>query len=182
MTGTQIKTLAETLVDDTLTDANVIQWINKCQNEDLGPEARKLSNVSITVTDTTVWNDLPVDFLAVKEIINGSDTDFDNEYTGKYKIRGAKILFDVAGTFTLWYWALPTAVTALTDTPEAHTLMHYPMAIYVAAQHRFLEADADTEESNDGARLMIEYQNAKKKALYRIDYPEQDGTLAIKVV
>lgn len=178
MTGTQIKTQAEALIDDIIADANVILWINECQSEDLGHDARKLGSASIAVADTSLWYDLPTDFLVVEEIVDSDD----EEYTGEYKIRGTKIKFDTAGTWTLWYWGLPDAVTALTETPQAHTLMHYPIAIFVAAQHRALEADADPEELNDHVRLMSLYERAKEKALYMIDNPEQDGSFSIRVV
>lgn len=174
MTGTQIKALAETHVDDTIEDADALLWLNECQIEDLGVDARVLESAEIVVTSTTTWYDLPVDFLAMNEI----ETSTGAEYTGSYKIRGGKIRFSTTGTFTLWYYKIPAELTALTETPEAHILLHRPLALFLAARFKSM----DDDENPDAARLMRDYEHKKNHALYQIDNPRLDGTAAIKEV
>lgn len=178
MTGTQIKTLAETFVDDTIDANNALAWINECQISDLGEDAKATDSVTIAVTNTSTWYNLPADFIAVSDIEDSSG----NEYQGTYRIRSGQILFPVEKTFVLHYYKMPTELTALTETPEAHILLHRPMALFVASRHRALEADADAEELADSVRLMNEYQIKKRKAITQINSSEWGGLPRIEVV
>lgn len=174
MTGTQIKTLAQSYIDDTIEDTDALLWLNECLAVDLGIDARALVSTSITAADTTAWYDLPADFIAIYEVENSDG----EEYSGDYRERNKKVRFDVTGTYTVWYWKLPTEVSALTDTPGAHTLLHRPMALFLGA--RFKQKDDD--ENPDAARLMAEYQQKKRHALTQINGPLQDGSFVIEVV
>jgi hypothetical protein len=51
MTGTQIKELAETHVDDTIDDSDALRWINECTGLDLGTEAQFIKTSTVAVTD-----------------------------------------------------------------------------------------------------------------------------------
>ena len=175
MTGTQIKTLAETYLDgDTIADTDAISWINECMIEDLGVDNRYLKSVAITTTDTTTWKDLPADFLAVYgiDLIDGS------EYAGSYRIRSGKILFPFASTFTVWYYALPAEITALTETPQTHSLLHKAISLFLASRYKY----KDDDENRDAGRLMVEYEQKKRHALIQIDNPVQDSSPVIRVV
>ncbi|MEG6513163.1 hypothetical protein V6C32_14740 [Desulforamulus ruminis] len=175
MTGTQIKSLAETHLDgDIITDSDAITWINECQIEDLGLDARVSNSVNITVTDTTIWQNLPNQFLAVDEVRDINDS----EYEGGYVLRNGKIRFDQKGTFTVWYWELPIELTALTETPQAHILLHRPIALFLASRFK----SQDDDENQDAFRLMSEYEQKKSHALYQIDNPLQDAYPVIRMV
>jgi len=175
MTGTQIKTLAETQLDgDTIGDADAISWINECMIEDMGVDARYLKSVGITTTDTTTWKDLPADFLAVY----GIDVSDGSEYEGSYRVRNGKILFPFAGTFTVWYYALPAEITALEETPQTHPLLHKVISLFLASRFK----SDDDDENPDAQRLMAEYEQKKRHALIQIDNPVRDSSPVIKVV
>ena len=174
MTGTQIKALAESHIDDdTIDDGDALLWLNECQAEDLGSEARVLDSEDIVVTDTAAWYALPADLLVITEVEKGGE-----EYTGSYRLRGQKIRFSETGTFTVWYYRLPAEIVALTEAPEAHILLHRPMALFLASRFK----SKDDDENQDAARLMGEYRQKKEHALWQIDNQQQDGSDTVKVV
>jgi hypothetical protein len=174
MTGIQIKTLAETHLDgDTIADADALAWINECVVGDLGRDSYSLKSATLVQSDTTTWNDLPADFGSVHEI------EYDNqEYTENYRIRGSKILFQEAGTFTLWYYAIPAEITALTETPGTHQLLHKVISLFLASRFK----SQDDDENQDAIRLMNEYTIRKKNTLIKLGSPMQDSSPVIEVV
>ena len=163
MTGEQIKALAESLVDDTIDSLNALAWLNECLISDLGEEARQEAGAVVAAVSTSDWYDLPPDIIAVSEIEDAAG----NSYGGAYRVRNGKIRFYTAGTYTVWYARRPAEMTTLTAAPEAHVLLHRPMALFLAARFKSREDD----ENPDAARLMNEYREKKRHALQQIDSP-----------
>ena len=71
-TGNDIKALAESIVDDTLIEEDVIENINMALLE-FAEVFRKTDTQEITVTDTDAWTDRTAGHLAVLKITIGQD-------------------------------------------------------------------------------------------------------------
>lgn len=161
MTGEQIRILADSFVDDNLDTLDALGWLNECLDE-LGSEARQAGSVVINAASTTEWYDLPGDLIEITEVEDGQ-----GNYGGAYRVREGKIRFYTAGTYTVWYYKRPGEMETLTDEPEAHVLLHRPMALFLASRFKSKEDD----ENPDAARLMNEYKEKRRKALEQIDSP-----------
>lgn len=172
MTGTEIKALAESYVDDNISDADALMWLNAWLNR-LGTEANSIASIVLNITNTASWINLPTGFLAVIEIVDTEDYSF-----ADYKIRNGQIKLNSIGEYTLWYSKKPATMASITDTPDTHVLLHSPAALFVAGQYKF----KDDDENPDAMRLMNFYEIEKKEALWQIYNPQQDNSAYIKVV
>lgn len=173
MTGTQILSLASSYVDDTIPNSDAILWINAWLSR-LGMDARVYNSTTIDSVDINTWYDLPSDFLAVSEIEDSSG----NEYVYSYQIRNNKIKFSYSDTVTIWYYKISDQLTVLSNTPDAHPLLHSAAALYLSSRFKSM----DDDENPDAYRLMQEHEVEKNNALAQIDNPYRNSYPTIRMV
>lgn len=144
-TGNDIKALAESIVDDTLIEEDVIENINMALLE-FAEVFRKTDTQEITVTDTDAWTDRTAGHLAVLKITSGG-----KDYTGKFELTydRAKIKFPAVGTYTITSLIAPDAITSLDDTIEVHDLFKPGIAQFVGAYFKL----KDNDQNPDGLRM-----------------------------
>lgn len=166
MNGEQIRLAAENhLEDEEISEQFALKIINECIIMDLGKEARIEDTAEIVAEANTFYN-LPANLLEIFEIGRNVEPYYGAEYRiqkyrGEFDIRNGKIRFPTDGTYNLWYFALPPAITSLNDTPQVHELLHYPISLYLAARAKSFE----DEENPDTPRLMAEYQLYRSRAI-----------------
>lgn len=158
MTGSEIRALAESYVDDTIPDEDALLWINEYLTEPELIEAfRKTEEQSLTVADSDTWYDRTSGHLSVVYIADSSGYEYKTPIEFNHdrtKLRGM-----TADTYIITSLILPTAMTALTETPDVHELFHRPLAAYMASKFKL----AEYPEDKDGLRLMREAIEENKR-------------------
>lgn len=170
MTGTDILTTAALHTEgDTISTTNGLVWINECMIMDLASDAQVQASGSVVATEDT-WMALPAGVLEVYEIWRAGD---DVPYYGRFYGEFYKGLFDIqnlqirlpeTNTFTVKYYRVPTAIAALSETPEVHAQFHYPISLWVAHKHKKYY----DEGSKAAERLLAEYMFNKGLAIERL--------------
>lgn len=163
ITGTNIKSLAETDLDSgtVMSTTSSIIWINACLRE-LGAECRYVKTASLAVTDSSLWVDLPTDYLQDYFVTDDADGE---DYENGMKVRNFKAKLASTGTFTLSYFPVPQEITALGSTVLIHSMMQDAIGHFVAARFK----SQDDDENRDAQRLYQEFLRAKTMALAKID-------------
>lgn len=156
MTGTDIKTLAEAEVDDTIETADVIQFVNSCLLE-FADSFRKTSTQTITVSDATLWAARTAGHYSIVKI-----TEDGEDYTGEFELDydRTNIRFDAEGTFVVTSLILPAAITAITDTIAVNAVFEPAIGRYVAAFFK----RKDNDQNPDGLRMAQEAEKLIQKA------------------
>lgn len=170
MTGTEIQAMAAFHTEgDTIDNTSALKFINECMIMDLGADARVIDSEVITVTKNT-FVALPTGILEIFEITKSGQTTpyfgnmYGNRYQGLFDLRNGHIRFPYDGIYTIWHYRVPAAITDLSNTPEVHSLFHYPMSLYVAYRYKFY----DDEDSKDAKRLREEYGFYKADAISKL--------------
>lgn len=168
MTGREIKALAELHTEDLpIEDDQALAFINECLFMDLGKDAGVISSEEITVSGDS-WTTMQTSFLDIIEIEKNGDTYYGRKYgesrNGLFDIKSKNIRFPEAGTYTIWGHVTPTPLTDLREEPEVHELLHYPIAIYVAARAIFW----DDEENPSFELKMRDYYMYKQNVLNQL--------------
>jgi len=156
VTGTEIITTASSLTEgDTVDNTNGLIWINECIILDLAKVAKAEATASISATEDT-FTDLPSDFLEMYEIMESGKTypywgqKYGAFYDGLYDIRNGQIRFPKTATFTIYYYKIPAALSALSSTIPTNDRFKYVIAIWVAKRHKFYY-----DERSQGAKDMM---------------------------
>jgi hypothetical protein len=158
MTGSDIKLLAESYVDDTIDDATALLWLNEWLYQ-FADDSEVYETTTITAADTVTGYAIPDDLSDIVAITkDGID------YTGSYSIRAGYIRFSQAGTFVITYKAIPAPLTAMSGTPDIHPMLTQTGALWLAM--RFKQADDD--ENPDANRLRFEFDKQKAFQLANI--------------
>lgn len=172
MTGTEIKGLAESFLDDEdveVTDA--LNWINDCLNT-MGIKAKVYGSTSIAVSSTTSWYALPSDLIQVEALEDSSGNP-----VAPYVIRNGKIRCSTTGTFSLFYRRLPATLQSLDSAPDVHPFLHRAIASYLAGKYKMKDGS-----NSSGARFLLDYQMALEELDGQINAYQQDGSFVIEVV
>jgi len=158
MTGSEIRTLAESYVDDTIDDSNALIWMNEWLYQ-FTDNSEVYNTTTITAADTATSYAIPDDLADVVSMTkDGSD------WYGAYGITAGAIRFSEAGVFVITYKAIPAVLTALSGTPDVHPLLTQTGALWLAM--RFKQADDD--ENPDANRLRFEFDRQKAFQLANI--------------
>jgi hypothetical protein len=158
MTGSEIKLLAESYVDDEIEDSTALMWLNEWLYQ-FADDAEVYSDTTMTASNTTTFYALPSDFSDIAAItVDGAD------YGGYYTIFNGKIRFASAGIFAITYKAIPAVLTAMSGTPAVHPLLTQTGALWLAM--RFKQMDDD--ENQDANRLRFEFDKQKAFQLTNI--------------
>ena len=161
MTGTEIKSLAESYLDGESIDNSVaLLWLNEWLS-DIGPDCGKLGTLDLTVTDATQWFDLPSDYVDMDSI------DCNGIHSGvSYEVRDSKIRLGYEGAFRVYYRRMPASMLYITAVPDCDGVLHGSGAMFLAMRYKVMEAD---DENNPYAnRLSNEYQHVKELAVARL--------------
>lgn len=144
-TGNDVKTMAESIVDDTLITEDAIENINLALLE-FADTFRKTDTQEITVTDTDDWIDRTAGHLAILKI-----TSEGRDYIGSFELTydRSQIRFVTTGAYTITSLIAPDAITALTDTIEVHDLFKPGIAQFVGAYFKL----KDNDQNPDGLRM-----------------------------
>lgn len=132
-----------------------------------GSEVKAISDYDGTALEVTcaAFSEAP-DENDVYVISNGQDY-----YSGAFDIRLGQMRMGTTGAWTVYYRAMPSDLTDVDETPDAHALLHRCMAYYLAARAKLY----DDEESQDGLRLMQEFMYHKQIAIDRLIRMERDN-------
>lgn len=150
-TGTQIKAMAESLTEgDTISEANVILWINEFLTKKLRTKAMIKDTQDYISSAADTYYPLPADFEEVFKIDEyiSSDMSEDHIYKEyfKYQLDDIQLKFQDAGHFRLHYFKLPTALTALTGNVEIDSCFYE--ACYTWVAYRALTNDDEDNAKN----------------------------------
>jgi len=111
-----------------------LDWVNEWQEEN-AVSIKKFDTQTLTGCVAGTWYDIlimPVffhkDFLV--KIYEVRDVNGDLVYD--YRADLGQIAFNYNGTYTITYYAIPTAVTAVGDTPDCHALFYKVIAYWLA--------------------------------------------------
>jgi hypothetical protein len=148
-TGTDLKTLAEAEIDDTLENTDVVQNVNACLLE-FTEEFRKTATQVITVTDTSSFTNRTDGHLSVVKITDSDDED----YSGEWELNHdrTQIRIGETGTFTVTSIITPVFIAAVTDTVGVNDAYKLGLARYIGACFKL----KDNDQNPDGLRMKLE--------------------------
>ena len=168
MTGTEIVTLAEHHTEaETIPADFALSIINECILMDLGKDVRAVASVVVMDASEDAWQTLADDVLEIFEITEqGEDAPYwgfmyGQAYRGLFDYKEGKIRFPETGSYTVHYFKVPDAIAALSETPNVHAALHWPMSLYLAARFK----SYDDEENPDARRLLGEFYQYRAKVL-----------------
>jgi len=171
MTGEEIRQLAELHTEDLpIETSQALLFINECMLMDLSKDAGIVGNDEVVATKD-VWVAVDTTFLSIFEIWKSGQKApyygamYGEGYDGEFDLRDNYIRFPEDGTYAIHGFVIPTPITALTDTPGVHPLLHYPMSIYVAARATFW----DDEENPAYDKKMQEYFLWRSRVMEQLD-------------
>lgn len=158
MTGLEIKTMIEALVDDTLDDTIAYQIINNKINEieaERPWKYLKTTSTSLTATTSTTHdtaNTIPTDCATLLKIEVGDmeykpkplqDKKEWEDITGYYFVKGSSFYLsgtvDETKTITITYRAFSTEITSATS-PSFPTRFHKMLAYFGASEYYIMDA------------------------------------------
>lgn len=154
---------------EAIDNTSALKFINECMIMDLGADARVIDS-EVVVATKDVFIAVPADLLEIFEITkSGQSTPYygnmyGKHYQGIFDLRNGQIRFPYDGTYTIWYFRAPAPLADLANTPEVHTLFHYPMSIFVAMRYKYY----DDEDSDDAKRLRAEYDYYRDDAIAKV--------------
>ncbi len=148
-TGSDLKTLAQAEIDDSLEDVDIIQNVNACLLE-FAELFRKTATQSITVTDTNAFITRTDGHLFVVKITDSVG----NNYNGEWEVSHdrAQIRIGETGTFTVTSLIIPTFITAIGNTIGVHDVFRLGMSRYIGG----LFKSKDNDLNPDGLRMKAE--------------------------
>jgi len=171
LTGEQILIQAETWTEgDDIDDITGKSLINECLQMDLGKKAMVIDSQVVTISEANTWTAITNNILEILWIEKSDQSypyygrRYGQEFDGVFEYRQGYIMFPVTGTFTLWHLRMPNPIANLTETPEVHSALHYPIAMYVAARWKYW----DDEENPEYVKLLAQYQAYVGKILDEI--------------
>lgn len=177
MTGEEICAQAELYAEDLEVDRTTgLKLINECQIMDLGKQAEVIDSLTLEVAEN-IWTsingkNLPklIEIFEIEK--QGQDYPYYGQrygeaYNGSFDFRNGYIRLPEAGTYTLWGYRLPIALSDsdIDEEPEAHQLLHYPMSMYVAYRSLLIE----DEDDETAPTLMALYREKKNEVLKQIE-------------
>ncbi len=156
-TGTDLKTMIESEIDDTLDTADVVQNVNACLLEHT-EEFRKTGDQTVTVADSAVFYARTAGHLAVVKIADSAG----DEYKGEWELNHdrTKIRIGETGTFTVTSLITPAFIAAVGDTIGVHDAFKLGMAKYIGACFKL----KDNDQNKDGLRMKLEAAALLRKA------------------
>ena len=171
MTGEQIRQLAELHTEDLpIEESQALLLLNECLLMDLSKDAGVIGEEEIQVSSDT-WTALKTTFLAIFEVWKDEGKKpyygamYDKPYEGYFDIRDNYLRFPEGGKYTVHGFVTPPPMETLDDEPAVHPLLHYPMAIYVAARATFW----DDEENPAYDKKMQEYFLWRNRVLLQLE-------------
>ena len=159
MTVTEIQTLAESYLDDDIDDADALLWMNDFLDEpELVEVFRYTATQTLVVTSDDTWYDRTVGHLAIVEIVDSEE----DKYTGDFELNHDRdeIRGLPADTYTITSITVPTAVTAVGNTPVVNTVFHRAAAVYMAGKFKC----KDNDQNPDGLRLIAQGMSKARSA------------------
>ncbi|HWR54904.1 MAG TPA: hypothetical protein VN462_00230 [Negativicutes bacterium] len=144
-TGDDVKALAESFIDDSLIDTDVIENINLALLE-FASSFRITGNQEVTVGDVEAWYPRTGGHLAINGVTcNGK------EYMGKFELsydRGM-IRFPAAGVYVITSVAAPSPVASMEDLIGVNDVFKPGIAEYVGACFKA----KDNDQNPDALRM-----------------------------
>lgn len=144
------------LVKEQIEDYDAVAWVNDALFG-MGVDAKRITTTTITCDNINKWYDLPADAIMVHEVYDDQGNLFRSFVQDQSRIK-----FAVKDTYSVDYYCLPTMATSVEDTPDCHTLLHYPLAYYIAAR----QIEPRTE--NEANIWLAEYGSRLEKALRQL--------------
>lgn len=145
-TGEDVKTMAESIIDDELIEADAVQNINQCLL-DYADFFRKTATQELTVTDVDTWHARTSGHLAVLKVVDSTGDDYIGSIDFSYD--RMQIRIPSIGTYTVTSLIAPTAITAITDIIPVHDLFLPGIAQYVGAYFKL----KDNDQNPDGLKM-----------------------------
>ena len=164
MTVGQIKSQAEAYIGETIAESDAIAAVNEALRV-LGDAAEVYAQTTVTTTQANQWVTLPGTATSVVRVEDAQGNAVSVQRMGN-QIRIAE-----PGTYTVMYRRMPNPVTALTDTPEVHEMLHQPIVSYVIGWWKLKE----DEENPDGKAHLQQFAadaRAAVMALRRKRWPK----------
>jgi len=175
LTGTEIKALADSIVDDTIDPSDAVMWINDyVRHPDLVDKFRKTGEQEIEVTDSRAWHERTPGHLKVVDIVD----DEGNGFSGGIELSHdrARIRIPRAGHFAVTSLVRPERYTNLEEEPDVNEVFHEPCAVYIAAEYKL----KDNDQNPDGLRLLVEAMDKTASAATLLsvqDMRTEDGSI-----
>lgn len=133
MTGSDIKTYVENRLGTTEDASDIIEAVNEAINT-IGDMSLLYGTITITVTDSATWYDMPSDFTSIKHVLVEAEDNDELElyFNWEYRSDGSIKFFDEE-TFTIVARKMATEITDITDTISIHRLYENAIKYYALA-------------------------------------------------
>lgn len=131
MTGQEIKVSAQLKTQTQIEDATAIVHINDGIEKLVKkyPNAAKLSETTVEVTDTNEYYDIPEDILKIESVIDSYGCRLKSKF---FVFEDDTIRIAFEGTFTIKYREYPAQITAIDDDLPIPRVFQSPLSYYVA--------------------------------------------------
>lgn len=156
-TGTDVKTMAESIVDDSLVSSDVIQNLNIALIE-FTELFRLTAEQTITAADNDTWYTRTAGHLAILKVVDSTGAD----YTGQFELNYGrdKVRFLTAGTYTVTSLIAPTAITAIGNAVAVNDVFKPGLAEFIGA----LFKQKDNDQNPEGLKMEAKAVSMLKSA------------------
>jgi len=155
----EARTLAETWVDEVLSNAQIIEWGNEFFLRKVKDTLWMEGTEEYSNSTANTGYALPAGFWRSNGV-----KDSNGEIYSRYFIKNRKISFAIDGSYTLAYTAYPSKIEDIEDEVLLPDVFLYPLAEYLL--FRFFNIELDDEESKNAAQEYEARYNASLKAIY----------------
>lgn len=140
-------------VDDTLENADVIGWVNRCI-DDLIPIANNQTILTMPILANQQSYTLPSDFVEMVQVVrNGNFTRplaLSDTASYGYKLFNNKIMLqpipDAAGSMDLYYKSILPYLSTMDDVPQIPAFFHDLFIHFVVAKYEFQDQNLELQQ------------------------------------
>lgn len=154
-----------------------ISFVLDCVNDfidDISEMWQPVGEIIIVVDDINAWNNLPGDFIGVKNITK--DGLFYDEVEIESSCPNSQIKFNETGTYKLRYYKHPGRVAALSSEIGLPAWLASLGVMYIAAVKKARDDGYQSPgESPDAQIIFAEYRSKKNARISELKRPERSG-------